>query len=91
MAETQVERSSYQMPPKEGFAVTHFTTVGDIDRVLTEPNAKYGESDREPDGAENYPKVRVVPFRSKQNRADIAFMADAVSWGGRFRLACAKS
>lgn len=35
----------------------------------------------EPDGAENYPKVRVVPFRSKQNRADIAFMADAVSCG----------
>ena len=35
----------------------------------------------EPDGAENYPKVRVVPFRSKQNRADIAFVADAVNCG----------
>lgn len=35
----------------------------------------------EPDGVQNYPKVRIVPFRSKQNRADIAFMADAVNRG----------
>jgi NADPH:quinone reductase-like Zn-dependent oxidoreductase len=35
----------------------------------------------EPDGTERYPKVRVVPFRSKQDRAGIAFIADAVNSG----------
>jgi NADPH:quinone reductase-like Zn-dependent oxidoreductase len=34
-----------------------------------------------PDGADRYPKVRVVPFRSKQDRAGIAAMADAVNSG----------
>lgn len=34
-----------------------------------------------PNGAENYPKIRVVPFRSKQDRADIALVADAVTGG----------
>lgn len=35
----------------------------------------------EPDGAEGYPKVRVVTFRSKQDRRGIAFNADAVNAG----------
>jgi NADPH:quinone reductase-like Zn-dependent oxidoreductase len=35
----------------------------------------------EPDGAKDYPNVRVVPFRSKQDRAGIAFIADAVNAG----------
>ncbi|MGA8385085.1 MAG: hypothetical protein WB687_07300, partial [Candidatus Cybelea sp.] len=30
---------------------------------------------------ERYPKVRVVPFRSTQDREGIAFIADAVSAG----------
>jgi NADPH:quinone reductase-like Zn-dependent oxidoreductase len=34
-----------------------------------------------PDGAEKYPRVRVVPFRSKQDRAGIALIADAVNAG----------
>jgi NADPH:quinone reductase-like Zn-dependent oxidoreductase len=34
-----------------------------------------------PDGAERYPKVRVVPFRSTQDREGIAFIADAVNAG----------
>jgi NADPH:quinone reductase-like Zn-dependent oxidoreductase len=34
-----------------------------------------------PRGAESYPNVRVVPFRSKQDRAGIAFIADAVNSG----------
>ncbi|HTA53274.1 MAG TPA: NADP-dependent oxidoreductase [Candidatus Acidoferrales bacterium] len=34
-----------------------------------------------PDGTKDYPKVRVVPFRSKQDRAGIAFIADAVNAG----------
>jgi NADPH:quinone reductase-like Zn-dependent oxidoreductase len=34
-----------------------------------------------PDGAVNYPKVHVVPFRSKQDRAGIAFILDAVNAG----------
>ena len=35
----------------------------------------------EPDGAKDYPKARVVPFRSQQDRAGIAFIADAVNSG----------
>jgi NADPH:quinone reductase-like Zn-dependent oxidoreductase len=35
----------------------------------------------EPDGTKDYPKVRVVPFVSKQDRAVIAFIADAVTSG----------
>ena len=35
----------------------------------------------EPDGAKDYPKVRVVPFRSQQDREGIAFIADAVNSG----------
>ncbi len=34
-----------------------------------------------PDGTKDYLKVRVVPFRSKQDRAGIAFIADAVNAG----------
>jgi len=32
MNSIQVEQKSYEMPPKEGFTVTHFLTVADIDR-----------------------------------------------------------
>jgi predicted enzyme related to lactoylglutathione lyase len=28
----QIEQKSYEMPPRDGFAVTHFITVADIDR-----------------------------------------------------------
>lgn len=35
----------------------------------------------EPDGTEDYPKVRVVSFRSKQDSAGIAFIAEAVNSG----------
>jgi NADPH:quinone reductase-like Zn-dependent oxidoreductase len=35
----------------------------------------------EPDGTKDYPKVRVVPFVSKQDRATIAVIADAVIGG----------
>jgi len=35
----------------------------------------------EPEGAESYPNVRVVSFRSKQDRAGITFIADAVNAG----------
>ncbi len=35
----------------------------------------------EPDGAKDYPKVRVVSFRSKQDRAGVALIAEAVSSG----------
>ena len=34
MNEVQVERKSYQMPPKEGFTVAHFLTVADVERSL---------------------------------------------------------
>src|SRR5580658_10165765 len=32
MDSVQVDQESYQMPPVEGFTVTHFLTVADIDR-----------------------------------------------------------
>jgi predicted enzyme related to lactoylglutathione lyase len=32
MDEAQVEQTSYEMPPREGFTVTHFITVAHIDR-----------------------------------------------------------
>src|SRR5271169_5891615 len=32
MNKVQVERTSYEMPPREGFTVAHFLTVADIDR-----------------------------------------------------------
>ena len=35
----------------------------------------------EPDGAESYPNVRVVAFRSQQDAAGVAFIADAVNSG----------
>jgi NADPH:quinone reductase-like Zn-dependent oxidoreductase len=34
-----------------------------------------------PAGANDYPRVRVVPFRSQQDREGIAFIADAVNAG----------
>ena len=32
MNNVQVEQTSYEMPPREGFTVAHFLTVADIDR-----------------------------------------------------------
>jgi predicted enzyme related to lactoylglutathione lyase len=32
MSEVQVEQKIYEMPPREGFTVTHFLTVADIER-----------------------------------------------------------
>jgi predicted enzyme related to lactoylglutathione lyase len=32
MNSVQVEQKSYEMPPREGFTITHFLTVADIDR-----------------------------------------------------------
>jgi NADPH:quinone reductase-like Zn-dependent oxidoreductase len=34
-----------------------------------------------PDGSQNYPKARVVPFRSQQDRAGIALIAEAITAG----------
>jgi len=32
MSDVQIEQKSYEMPPRDGFTVTHFITVADIDR-----------------------------------------------------------
>jgi catechol 2,3-dioxygenase-like lactoylglutathione lyase family enzyme len=32
MSSVRIEQKSYEMPPREGFTVTHFITVADIDR-----------------------------------------------------------
>jgi catechol 2,3-dioxygenase-like lactoylglutathione lyase family enzyme len=34
MDSVQVEQSSYQMPPQEGFTIAHFLTVADIERSV---------------------------------------------------------
>jgi hypothetical protein len=34
MSSVQIEQKSYEMPPRDGFTVTHFITVADIDRQL---------------------------------------------------------
>ena len=34
MNNVQVEQTTYEMPPREGFTVTHFLTVADIDRSV---------------------------------------------------------
>ncbi len=32
MSSVQIEQKGYEMPPREGFTVTHFITVANIDR-----------------------------------------------------------
>ena len=32
MSSAQIEQKSYEMPPRDGFTVTHFITVADIDQ-----------------------------------------------------------
>jgi predicted enzyme related to lactoylglutathione lyase len=32
MSSAQIEQKTYEMPPRDGFTVTHFITVADIDR-----------------------------------------------------------
>ena len=34
MTSVNIEQNSYEMPPRDGFTVAHFLTVGDIDRSL---------------------------------------------------------
>jgi predicted enzyme related to lactoylglutathione lyase len=34
MNQVQVEQKSYQMPPQDGFSVSHFLTVADVERSL---------------------------------------------------------
>src|SRR5436190_5046995 len=34
MSEANVEQTSYEMPPREGFTVAHFLTVADIERSV---------------------------------------------------------
>src|ERR1700689_3126996 len=35
MSSVRIEQKSYEMPPRDGFTVTHFITVADIDRSAT--------------------------------------------------------
>ena len=32
MSSVRIEQKSYEMPPRDGFTLTHFITVADIDR-----------------------------------------------------------
>ena len=42
MRQVQVEQTSYQMPPTEGFTVAHFLTVADIERSARFYEAVFG-------------------------------------------------
>jgi predicted enzyme related to lactoylglutathione lyase len=42
MSNVQVDKKSYEMPPREGFTVTHFLTVADVDRSLRFYEAVFG-------------------------------------------------
>jgi hypothetical protein len=33
MSSVQIERKSYEMPPREGISIAHFLTVADIERA----------------------------------------------------------
>jgi predicted enzyme related to lactoylglutathione lyase len=34
MSQVQVEQKTYQMPPQDGFSVSHFLAVADVERSL---------------------------------------------------------
>jgi predicted enzyme related to lactoylglutathione lyase len=34
MSRVQIDQQSYELPPREGFVVTHFLTVADVDRSV---------------------------------------------------------
>jgi hypothetical protein len=36
MSSVQIEQKNYEMPPRDGFAVTHFITVADPDGHIIE-------------------------------------------------------
>ena len=38
MSSVRIEQKSYEMPPRDGFAVTHFITVADILSVPADPD-----------------------------------------------------
>ena len=42
MNATEVERKTYEMPPRDGFSVAHFLTVADIERSLRFYEAVFG-------------------------------------------------
>ena len=44
MNSVQIEQKSYEMPPRDGFTVTHFLTVADIDRSLRFYETVFGGS-----------------------------------------------
>jgi putative intracellular protease/amidase/catechol 2,3-dioxygenase-like lactoylglutathione lyase family enzyme len=56
----QVKQKSYEMPPREGFTVAHFLTVGDIDRSLRFYETVFGSrilSRGDSDGAPGYIQI----------------------------------
>ncbi len=60
MSDTQVEQRSYEMPPKEGFTVTHFLTVADIGRSAHFYETVFGAhilSTGDSDGAPGYIQI----------------------------------
>ena len=38
MSSVQIEQKSYEMPPRDGFTVTHFITVGETRRYIRDPD-----------------------------------------------------
>jgi predicted enzyme related to lactoylglutathione lyase len=58
--EVQIDRKSYEMPPRDGFTVTHFLTVADIERSARFYESVFGgriESMGDADGAPGYIQI----------------------------------
>jgi len=60
MSSVQIEQKSYEMPPRDGFTVTHFITVADIDRSARFYETVFGGrilSRGDSDGAPGYIQI----------------------------------
>jgi predicted enzyme related to lactoylglutathione lyase len=60
MNNVQIDQTSYEMPPREGFTIAHFLTVTDIDRSLRFYETVFGgriESRGDSSGAPGYIQI----------------------------------
>ena len=61
MRSVRIEQKNYEMPPRDGFTVTHFITVADIDRSADFYEKVFGGRIL----AEATARVRLGTFRSR--------------------------
>ena len=61
MSGVQMQQKNYEMPPRDGFTVTHFITVADIDRSADFYEKVFGDRILE----EGTARARLGTFRSR--------------------------